>query len=228
MREHKIVLVLFLVSMLAVALLTRTTPTSAHEFSRLGTVESLVERGTFQLDDSIFIVTVDKIQRGGHYYSHQPPLLSILEAPIYWGLHLTGMRFNNSGRLLITYLFSLLTNGVAFAITVVLLYRILELTGVERRLGARTLELVGALVEHRHVGRVHARHDALGGEAGPGARVEHRQPLLEPTRIQRQRAHRGRPEERVDPAVVPQGEEPVEPEGLAFVLDQPHWMGTIR
>lgn len=133
MREHKIVLVLFLVSMLAVALLTRTTPTSAHEFSRLGTVESLVERGTFQLDDSIFIVTVDKIQRGGHYYSHQPPLLSILEAPIYWGLHLTGMRFNNSGRLLMTYLFSLLTNGVAFAITVVLLYRILELTGVERR-----------------------------------------------------------------------------------------------
>ena len=68
---------LFLLTLVAVALFTKTAPGSAHEYSRFGTVESLVERGTLQLDDSIFIGTVDKIFRDGHYYSHQPPLLVI-------------------------------------------------------------------------------------------------------------------------------------------------------
>src|SRR5690242_4794660 len=121
---------LFLGTMLVLALLTKTDPQSAHEFSRLATVESLVERGTYQIDDSIFIGTVDKIQRNGHFYSHQPPLLATLEAPIYWMLHLPGTRFNNRGRFLMTYAFSLLTNGVAFAMTVLIFARILALVGV--------------------------------------------------------------------------------------------------
>lgn len=128
--------------MLAVALLTKTTPISPHEYSRLGTVESLVERGTFQLDESPFIITIDKIHRDGHYYSHQLPLLSVLELPVYWVLRLTGMRFNNSGRLVLTYLFSLLTNGVAFAATIVLFYKIFELLAVERRTRLRLAVLL--------------------------------------------------------------------------------------
>lgn len=93
---------LFVGSCLLIALLTKTTPESAHEYSRLGTVESLVERHTFQLDDSTFIDTLDKIYRDGHYYSHQPPLLALIEAPVYWGLHLPGLRFNNRARLVLT------------------------------------------------------------------------------------------------------------------------------
>ena len=58
---------LFLGTMCVVALLTKTDPQAAHEYSRLGTVESLVGRGTYQLDDSIFIDTIDKIYRGGHF-----------------------------------------------------------------------------------------------------------------------------------------------------------------
>ena len=46
---------LFLFALFIVAVLTKTDPGSAHEYSRFGTVESLVERGTFQLDDSTFI-----------------------------------------------------------------------------------------------------------------------------------------------------------------------------
>ena len=88
---------LFVGRLRVIALLTKTTPESAHEYSRLGTVESLVQRQTFQLDDSTFIDTLDKIFRGGHYYSHQPPLLALIEAPVYWGLHLPGARFGVSG-----------------------------------------------------------------------------------------------------------------------------------
>ena len=121
---------LFLFTLLAAALLTKTDPGSAHEYSRFGTVESLVERGTFQLDDSTFIDTVDKILRDGHYYSHQPPLLPVIEAPVYWVLHLPGIRFNNRGRGVMTYLFILLTNGVALSLTVVVFAKLLELSGV--------------------------------------------------------------------------------------------------
>jgi hypothetical protein len=121
---------LFLAVLFAAALLTKTDPESAHEFSRLGTVDSLVERGTYQLDDSIFIVTVDKIYRDGHFYSHQPPMLATLEAPVYWAIQLPGLRFNNRGRRVSTYLFSLATNGVALALTVVVFAQILALCGV--------------------------------------------------------------------------------------------------
>lgn len=121
---------LFIGTMCVMALLTKTDPQSAQEYSRLGTVESLVVRGTYQLDDSIFIGTIDKIYRDGHFYSHQPPLLPTLEAPVYWLLSLPGTHFNNRGRFIMTYAFSLLTNGLAFALTVVVFAQILALAGV--------------------------------------------------------------------------------------------------
>jgi hypothetical protein len=121
---------LFLFTLFVAALLTKTDPGSAHEYSRFGTVESLVQRGTFQLDDSSFAHTIDKIYRDGHYYSHQPPLLPVIEAPVYWALHLFGMRFDNRARALTTYFFIFFTNGIAMALTVVVFAKLLELNGV--------------------------------------------------------------------------------------------------
>jgi hypothetical protein len=120
---------LLLGALVVVALLTKTDPQSAHEYSRLGTVESIVDRGTYQLDGSTFIETVDKIYRDGHFYSHQLPLLATVETPVYWVLSLPGTRFNNRGRFVMTYAFSLLTNGLALALTMILFARLLALAG---------------------------------------------------------------------------------------------------
>lgn len=121
---------IFIGTLIAVAVLTKTDPGSAHVYSRLATVESIVDRGTYQIDDSIFIDTIDKVYSNGHFYSHQPPLLSTLEAPVYWVLRLPGTRFNNRGRFAMTYAFSLATNGVALALTVVAFAHLLALAGV--------------------------------------------------------------------------------------------------
>jgi hypothetical protein len=122
---------LFLVVWAIAALMTRTASVSWHEWSRMGTIDSIVERGTYELETSRFHGTGDKIFANGHYYSHQPPLLPTLEAPIYWGLRRFGLQFWNSAPVdLAFYLFTVLTNGSAFALTVVLFRRILVLTGV--------------------------------------------------------------------------------------------------
>jgi hypothetical protein len=115
---------LFFLTWLFVALVTRTGPTSAHEWARLGTVESLVERWSYQLDESKFHGTRDKVFSRGHFYSHQPPLLATIESPVYWSLHLVGLRFSNNAPFdPAYYLFVVLTNGLALALTVVVLAR---------------------------------------------------------------------------------------------------------
>jgi hypothetical protein len=119
---------LFLATFCLAAVLTKTDPLASQ--SRLGTVESIVERGTYQLDDSSFTNTIDKVRKDGHSYSHQPPLLSTLEAPVYWVLHLSGARFHNRGKWVMTYAVALLTNGLALALTVVVFADILAMASV--------------------------------------------------------------------------------------------------
>jgi hypothetical protein len=118
----------------AVALITRTAPAADHEWSRLGTIDSIVERGTFELETSRFHGTGDKILYNGHYYSHQPPLLPVLQSPVYWVLRRFDLRFWNSAPFdLAFYLFTLLTNGLAFSLTVLTFDRLLRLVGVVSR-----------------------------------------------------------------------------------------------
>jgi hypothetical protein len=120
---------LFLATFCVLALFTKTDPWASQ--SRLGTVESIVERGTFTLDDSSYVHTIDRVYRNGHYYSHQPPLLSALEAPVYWLLHLSGARFHNSGRFVMIYAFTLLTNGLALILTTMLFVKILAMASID-------------------------------------------------------------------------------------------------
>lgn len=137
-RARPFAVALFLVALAVIALLTRTGPASSHEWSRLGTIDSIVERGSYDLETSRFHGTTDKIFFNGHFYSHQPPLLPTLEAPVYWVLRRFGLQFWNSAPFdLAYYLFTLLTNGVAFALTVVIVARSLILLGIAQPWSSR-------------------------------------------------------------------------------------------
>lgn len=57
--------------------------------SRYATMESLVERDTWAIDDAS-MRTVDKVQWEGHFYSSKPPLLPLIGAGVYYSLHRWG------------------------------------------------------------------------------------------------------------------------------------------
>jgi hypothetical protein len=56
--------------------------------SRYATIDSLVHRGTYAIDDSRYIRTLDKVYLDGHFLSSKPPLLSTVGAGVY-GLYTT-------------------------------------------------------------------------------------------------------------------------------------------
>ncbi|HUE17135.1 MAG TPA: hypothetical protein VMR25_23355 [Planctomycetaceae bacterium] len=60
---------------------------SANDRSRWCTVWSLVDRGTFQIDEIDAVPgwgTIDKVRHQGHYYSSKPPLFPAMVAGVYW------------------------------------------------------------------------------------------------------------------------------------------------
>lgn len=79
-------MLIFLGLMLGCALFIHTRAYSSNDASRLATVESLVHRGTWIIDESPF-ATVDKIKVGEHFYSDKPPILSLAGAGVYALLH---------------------------------------------------------------------------------------------------------------------------------------------
>ena len=55
----------------------------SNEFTRLALIESLAERQTFIIDESVFFPTKDIAFYDGHYYSKPAPGLALLEVPVY-------------------------------------------------------------------------------------------------------------------------------------------------
>ncbi len=60
-------------------------------WSRLGTAQSLVERGTLALDGPVLSI-VDKVYVRGQFYSDKPPAMSLIAAAIYYPLYHSGLR----------------------------------------------------------------------------------------------------------------------------------------
>lgn len=76
--------VLVLVMLAAFAALTKTRPESWNDMSRVAAIESLVERGTWAIDDSPWAeTTADKVLLGDRFYSDKMPLLSAIGAGVY-------------------------------------------------------------------------------------------------------------------------------------------------
>lgn len=73
---------------------------SANDTSRWATVWSLVERGTYQIDEIDAVPnwnTIDKVRHNGHFYSSKPPLQSTLVAGVYWCVKsVTGLNLNEN------------------------------------------------------------------------------------------------------------------------------------
>jgi hypothetical protein len=102
---------------------------SANDRSRWDTVWSLVERGTYQIDDIIQRPgwdTIDKVRKEGHFYSTKPPLLATLAAGLYWGIkQTTGMRLDAQPHE-VAQLILLLINWLPMVVSLLVLSRIVE------------------------------------------------------------------------------------------------------
>ena len=119
--EH--VLVLAATALICSAILQAEPLQSANDRSRWATVWSLVERGSFQIDEIDYYArwsTIDKVRyrtsesEPWHFYSSKPPLLSVIVAGLYaverWTLGY-GL-FNDTA--FVTRLLLLIVNGLPF------------------------------------------------------------------------------------------------------------------
>ncbi len=78
----------FLLGLVALSLLTAIPHIRGwNEASRLATVQSLVEQGSFQIDESNFAFTGDKVRINGHFYSDKPVFPALLGSLVYWPLY---------------------------------------------------------------------------------------------------------------------------------------------
>jgi hypothetical protein len=101
---------------------------SWSDASRLATIESLVERGTWQIDESQFFRwTGDKVFLQGHFYSEKPPLLQVFAATPYAAMyHLFGLRLKTAaclpGEICVYKWLTFLTVGVPSALLIALFF----------------------------------------------------------------------------------------------------------
>ncbi|HQX52939.1 MAG TPA: hypothetical protein PLR25_23665 [Planctomycetaceae bacterium] len=132
-------LLILVATALVLAAILRAEPLqSANDRSRWATVWSLVERGTFQIDEIDYYArwsTIDKVRYRAsdsepwHFYSSKPPLLSTIVAGMYWVERWTlgyGL-FNHTA--FVTRLLLLIVNGLPFWFALRSLCRCLILLG---------------------------------------------------------------------------------------------------
>ena len=129
------ILIVVIATLLHVVFLSKAKPLqSANDRSRWCTVWSLVERGTFQIDEirqQPGWDTIDLVHFDGHYYSTKPPLLTTLVAGITGSLQrITGWNLLDHPQSL-TFLVLLLVNVVPFVASLLVWTAILERIAVQ-------------------------------------------------------------------------------------------------
>ncbi len=121
-----------------------------NDGSRLAAVESLVDRGTFAIDDSVFVNvpsncrpyepgdaanqtgTLDKLFIHGHFYSDKTPVPSLLMAGIYKVVQtITGLSARESPQWF-CWLLTVCTSGLAYVVGVRSMHRIGCTVGLPR------------------------------------------------------------------------------------------------
>ena len=128
-------------SVLIAVLGARPYASSWNDGSRLATVEALVDQHTWAIDNSIFVKvpeqhdldpygrdvpstggTMDKIFINGHFYSHEPPVVALYMAGVYWvAQKLTGLTAAQQPHAFV-YLITVISTGLAYVISVVCIW----------------------------------------------------------------------------------------------------------
>ncbi|MGC1308474.1 MAG: hypothetical protein WA885_14715 [Phormidesmis sp.] len=116
---------IFVIFFILFALLTKVEPTGWNDQSRLAQVQSLVEHGSFIIDDSKFSITGDKYFFNNHFYSDKPPILALYAAPVYFVLKQLGFTLTEHTRSTY-YLLTLLSIGVLSALGLTVFKKILK------------------------------------------------------------------------------------------------------
>jgi len=117
-------------------------PGGFNDGSRLATAESLIERGTLAIDDSVFVRpppdlaergllpadphpiyslargTLDKLFINGHYYSDKPMIPAVMNAAAYRVLMLIGLPRPDDRPDIFTRMSTILMSGLGYAIAV--------------------------------------------------------------------------------------------------------------
>ncbi len=84
------------------------------ELARMATAESLVERGTFSIDESPGLATVDKVYIEGRFYGCQTPVMPMMMSVSYFPLYKIGLSFARYRDFVVWFLTWLFT-GAAIA-----------------------------------------------------------------------------------------------------------------
>ena len=127
---EKEIKILFVFAVIFIVLFTYVKATSWNDMSRMATIESVVERGTFAIDDSLYNETKDKVSVNGHFYSEKPVMFTLLSAIFYKGLYTIGIRFSNA-EFIVYYTITLLTTGISFLVLLYIIYKTLKLLNIK-------------------------------------------------------------------------------------------------
>jgi hypothetical protein len=131
-----------LITASAMLVLFHIQPTSrknVNTASRFATVESLVERGTYAIDQSRYKFTVDKVKLGGRFYSSKPPMIPTYTAGVYFLYNkITGHTFKTHEREAV-FVCTLATGWLSHVVTLIYLFR------MARRLLRRDLAVLGVV-----------------------------------------------------------------------------------
>lgn len=105
-----------------------------NDESRMATIQSLVESGSFVIDRSSFITTGDKVFIDGHFYSDKPPAPALLGAAVYAPLYMAGLRLHE-GNSIAYFLITLLTVGTCWLFGTLAFFYALRFTGMDAEHG---------------------------------------------------------------------------------------------
>lgn len=136
---------------------------SDEEAARLATVQAVVEHGTLSIDGTDFTTTARKIEVNGHWYSKQPPTMSVLLAGPYWIMHHYGLSLHGDPQK-VAYLLTLLGATIPAACAAGLIYRmgrLFELPRPWRALLAASAVLGTGLISYATVLSAHVPAAAL-------------------------------------------------------------------